>query len=55
MEQSRVCHLTAGKRIMRYIKGTIDHGVLKPSQKSIDKKINVHGYSDSDWGGDQDD
>jgi hypothetical protein len=40
---------------MRYIKGTIDHGVLMPSQNSTNKKISVLGYSDSDWGGDQDD
>jgi hypothetical protein len=40
---------------MRYIKGTIDHGVLMPSQNNTNKKISVLGYSDSDWGGDQDD
>ncbi|GAU44851.1 hypothetical protein TSUD_112250 [Trifolium subterraneum] len=43
------------RRIMRYIKGTIDHGILMPSQKSTKGEISVHGYSDSDWGGDQDD
>jgi hypothetical protein len=55
MEQPRTCHLIAAKRIMRYIKGTIDHGVLMPSQNSTNRKISVLEYSDSDWGGDQDD
>ncbi|GAU22886.1 hypothetical protein TSUD_376970 [Trifolium subterraneum] len=55
MEQPRSCHLIAAKRIMKYIKGTIDHGILMPSQKSTKGAISVHGYSDSDWGGDQDD
>ncbi|GAU25658.1 hypothetical protein TSUD_265850 [Trifolium subterraneum] len=55
MEQPRTCHLIATKRIMRYIKGTIDHEILMPSQKSTKGEISVHGYSDYDWGGDQDD
>ncbi|GAU51473.1 hypothetical protein TSUD_95880 [Trifolium subterraneum] len=55
MEQPRLCHLIAAKRIMRYIKGTIDHGILMPSQKSTKGEISGHGYSNSDRGGDQDD
>ena len=54
MEQPRSCHLLAVKRILRFIRGTTDHGVLMPSEKNL-KKIEVLGYSDSDWGGDVDD
>ncbi|MCI02520.1 copia protein [Trifolium medium] len=40
-------HMTALKRIIRYIKGTITHGLhLSPS--SVDK---LTTYTDADWGG----
>ena len=43
-------HWEAGKRILRHIVGTIDHGIhYKRLQESI-----LIGYSDSDWGGDVD-
>ena len=38
-------HFQAAKRIVRYIKGTIDYG-LKFCQV---KNSILHGYSDSDW------
>ena len=41
-------HLIAVKRILRYLQGTIKHGLLY--QKSVSKA--VIGYSDADWGGD---
>ncbi|XP_060195299.1 secreted RxLR effector protein 161-like [Lycium barbarum] len=44
-------HLTAAKRIVRYIKGTITYGVT--FQKS--QPVKLFGYSDSDWGGSMDD
>ena len=43
-------HLTAMKRIFRYLKGTVDH-VLKYEKKDAV----LVGYSDVDWAGDQDD
>ena len=43
-------HLTAVKRIFRYLKGTID---LKLQYRSTDEKL--LGYSDADWANDSDD
>jgi len=40
-------HLRAAKRIVRYIKGTINYGVK--FHKS--QKFRLNGFSDSDWGG----
>ena len=42
-------HWTAVKRIMRYLSGTLDHGLLYQNGDSIT------GYSDADWAGDQND
>lgn len=44
-------HLKAAKRVIRYIKGTINHGVK--FQKS--QNLKLLGYSDSDWAGSVDD
>ncbi|RVW50760.1 Retrovirus-related Pol polyprotein from transposon RE1 [Vitis vinifera] len=44
-------HLKAVKRVVRYIKGTVDYGVK--FQKIPNMKL--FGYSDSDWGGSLDD
>ena len=44
----------AVKRILRYIKGTLDVGILFPN-KSKSKEVHVQGYTDSDWCGDKDD
>ena len=46
------CHWTAVKRIMRYLKGTINAGVMYSSQ---DQNSLLVGYSDADWAGDVDD
>lgn len=44
-------HLLAAKRILRYLQGTRDFGlVYKKSEKS-----NLLGYTDSDYAGDRDD
>nr|GMD14496.1 Retrovirus-related Pol polyprotein from transposon TNT 1-94 [Ipomoea batatas] len=51
MESPRQSHLQATKRIMRYLKGTYDHGLLYSSSNNCV----LIGYSDSDWGGDLDD
>ena len=40
-------HFQAAKRIVRYVKGTIDYG-LRFCQV---KNFTLHGYSDSDWAG----
>lgn len=48
------CNLTTIKRVFRYIKGTIDHGVLMPMRKNTNTYVEVHDYTDSDFSGDQD-
>lgn len=54
MEKPKTPHFLAAKRILRYVKGTLDLGILYPySQKNIEGE--VFGYSDSDWCGDKDD
>jgi len=50
MESPRQVHLQVVKIIMRYIKGTTSFGLFYSSSK----KIEIVGYSDSDWGGDSD-
>jgi len=47
----RKSHLIVAKRMLRYIKGTIDFGLLFPygAQSEVSELI---GYSDSDWCGD---
>ena len=44
-------HMSAVKRVLRYIKGTINFGLLYSKQKSDD----CVGYCDSDWAGDVED
>lgn len=44
-------HLTAAKRILRYLKGTANFG-LKYQRSG---KMEFIGYSDADWAGDKDD
>ncbi|XP_019416448.1 PREDICTED: uncharacterized protein LOC109327748 [Lupinus angustifolius] len=55
MSSPRHSHLFAAKRILRYLKGTLDHGVLFPYKKSETKQNALHleAYTDSDWCGDQ--
>jgi len=42
--------LNAAKRILRYIKETINEGMFH----TLSKTFNLVGYSDSDWGRDLD-
>ena len=44
-------HLTAVKRIIRYINGTSDYGLCY----SKDSNAYLAGYSDADWAGSVDD
>ncbi|XP_019420266.1 PREDICTED: uncharacterized protein LOC109330488 [Lupinus angustifolius] len=53
MRDPRQSHLTAAKRIMRYLKGTIGYGIMFSSnQNSNDGKPKLTAYSYSDWCGD---
>ncbi|KAK5840452.1 hypothetical protein PVK06_009353 [Gossypium arboreum] len=44
-------HFQAAKRVLRYIKGTLSHGMLFNKAESL----KLVGYTDSDWGGSIDD
>ncbi|KAG8472383.1 hypothetical protein CXB51_035319 [Gossypium anomalum] len=47
----RSLHFQAAKRVLRYIKGTLDYGVLFNKAETLKLK----GYTDSDWAGSSDD
>jgi hypothetical protein len=51
MEAPTMTHLKTAKRILRYVKGTLDFGLLY----SPSKEFKLFSYSDSDWAGDMDD
>ncbi|WVY89239.1 hypothetical protein V8G54_034753 [Vigna mungo] len=54
MSDPKKSHMTAAKRMLRYIKGTEDFGILfQQGQKCGDLKL--VGYTDADFGGDEDD
>ena len=44
---SRHVHLIVAKHVLRYLKGTMDHGL----NYDANQKINLHDYVDSDWAG----
>lgn len=51
-ENPSILHWKAAKQILRYLKGTIDHGIFYKGSK---RDTTLLGYSDADWAGDQDD
>ncbi|KAL2251280.1 UNVERIFIED_CONTAM: Retrovirus-related Pol polyprotein from transposon RE1 [Sesamum indicum] len=50
MEAPTSSHLKVAKRILRYIKGTINHGIFYGNSQDF----KLVGYCDSDWAGDVD-
>ncbi|KAE8674311.1 Detected protein of unknown function [Hibiscus syriacus] len=50
MESLTTTHFKFAKRILRYLKGTVDFGLFY----SVSNDYKLVGYSDSDWGGDID-
>ncbi|XP_019415773.1 PREDICTED: uncharacterized protein LOC109327161 [Lupinus angustifolius] len=55
MEDPQQSHLIAVKRLMRYLRGTIGHGILFPSKKNNKGNNEMIGFSDADWCGDKSD
>ncbi|XP_058725437.1 uncharacterized mitochondrial protein AtMg00810-like [Vicia villosa] len=54
MSQPLVSHWSAVKRILRYLKGTSDYGlVFKPASSAA--PIHLRAYCDADWASDMDD
>ncbi|KAG6401917.1 hypothetical protein SASPL_138785 [Salvia splendens] len=51
MENPTTSHFKAAKRILRYLRGTIDYGLVY----SHTNDYKLVGYSNSDWAGDNDD
>ena len=51
MEVPTMTHLKTAKRILRYLKGTLDYGLLYSPYKDF----KLVGYSDSDWAKDTND
>ena len=50
MHKPQIQHMEAVMRILRYLKGTNDLGILYKKNKNL----KVCGYTDADWAGDQD-
>jgi hypothetical protein len=48
MTAPRHSHWLAGKRILRYLKGTMDYGIW---YSGIDIDLQLAGYSDAYWDG----
>ncbi len=47
-------HLNAAKRVLKYLKGTINKGIIYKSGSTGRAATGLIGYSDSDWGSDVD-
>jgi hypothetical protein len=54
MSNPKASHMVAAKRILRYLKGTQDFGLAFPTSNK-ESKIELEGFSDSDWCGDKED
>lgn len=53
LSQPLESHWAAVKRILRYLNGTLNHGLLL--QPSLQAPLKLTGFSDADWGSDPDD
>ncbi|KAL0453679.1 UNVERIFIED_CONTAM: Retrovirus-related Pol polyprotein from transposon RE1 [Sesamum latifolium] len=51
MQYPRTTHLDATRRILRYIKGSLDYGLLYKKNEGFP----LSGFSDADWGGNAND
>lgn len=55
MENPMPAHWSAGKRVLRYLQGTQDWGILYRASSTESTLPTVSGYSDADWGANPDD
>ena len=51
MQEQRQMHFGAAKRVLHYLQGTMDYGIMY----KFGGNLNLIGYSDSDWAGSIDD
>lgn len=51
MHRPTTGHWSLAKRLLRYLRGTLDHGLLLRR----DSPLSLHAFSDADWAGNQDD
>lgn len=51
MSNPKASHLVAAKRVLRYLKGTQNYGILFPRGRSS-SETEIEAFSDSDWSGD---
>nr|AAZ28935.1 polyprotein [Phanerochaete chrysosporium RP-78] len=54
-ERPSTAHWTALKRVLRYLKGTAEWGIIYKAPEAQTTPIEVVGYSDADWGANPDD
>ncbi|XP_066347925.1 secreted RxLR effector protein 161-like [Miscanthus floridulus] len=52
MEDPKEDHWAAVKRLLRYVKGTVDHGIIFP--KTSESRLQLTVFSDTDMAGDID-
>jgi hypothetical protein len=52
MDKPKVSHLAVLKRILRYVKGTIDCGIVFPAC-DVGKSLKLTSFSDASWCGDE--
>lgn len=53
LQQPQHSHVTSAKRMLRYVRGTTEHGLRFKKWQGEKDVATIIGYSDADWGGDK--